>query len=179
VQTPYGSVALDPQILRPLLGALEAAPTPLPLRELRDEAGLAGVTTEQLLHVLVALVAQGHVFPAFADDIGHAGAARARSINRVVAERARQDDLLRYLASPVTGHAFEASRPERLMLAAWEDGARDPVALAEALWQASPGGELDSGADDAQATPLGEAERFLACVAPAWQRLGLMDRPLA
>ncbi|MDH4375696.1 MAG: class I SAM-dependent methyltransferase [Ramlibacter sp.] len=179
VQTPYGSVALDPQVLRPLLAALEAASAPLPLRQLRDEAGLAEVAIEQLLHVLVALVAQGHVFPAFADDTGHAGASRARAINRVVAERARQDDLLRYLASPLTGHAFEASRPERLMLAAWEDGARDPVALAEALRQASPGSELGLGSGDAQATPLGEAERFLARVAPAWQRLGLMDHPLA
>ncbi len=179
VQTPYGSVTLDAQILLPLLAALEDAATPLPLRQLRSEAGLDDVATDALLHVLVALVAQGHVFPAFADDARHAGAARTRAMNRVVAERARQDDLLRYLASPVTGHAVEASRPERLMLAAWEDGARDAAALAQALQPAASVSAQDAGAVDAQATPLGEAERFLARVAPAWQRLGLMDRTLA
>lgn len=179
VQTPYGSVTLDAQVLHPLLAALEGAATPLPLRQLRTEAGLDAVATDSLLHVLVALVAQGHVFPAFADDTRHTGAARARAMNQAVAERARQDDVLRYLASPVTGHAVEASRPERLMLAAWEDGARDPEALAQALQSAATPGGLDGGAGDTQTTPLGEAERFLARVAPAWQRLGLIDRSQA
>lgn len=174
VATPYGSVSLDGSVLRPLLEVMEAATGPLPLRALRAEAGLQEHPLDAVLAVLVALVAQGQAMPAFADDARHAGASRARAINQVVAGRARQDDLLRYLASPVTGHAVEAAWADRLLLWAWEQGARRASELAEAIEAAVPQAWVQDGGA-AQATPRGEAERFLSAVAPSWRRLGILE----
>lgn len=175
VQTPYGSVTLDDSALRPLLRALEAAPGPLPLRALRAAAGLEDRPPEAALEVMVALVAQGLVFPVFADDTAHGAASRARAINRVVADRARHDDLIRYLASPATGHAVEASWADRLLLSAWEEGARGASELAEVIEAAVPQAWTPDPASPAQPSPRGEAERFLASVAPSWQRLGILE----
>ena len=90
-------------------------------------------------------------------------------------DRARHDDLIRYLASPATGHAVEASWADRLLLSAWEEGARGASELAEVIEAAVPQAWTPDPASPAQPSPRGEAERFLASVAPSWQRLGILE----
>lgn len=179
VGTPYGTVSLDGALLRPLLQALETAAGPLSLQRLCADGGLQERPLASVLEPMVALVAQGLVFPVFGDDLAHAGASRARAINRVVAECTPHEDLIRYLASPVTGHAVEASWADRLMLIAWEQGARAAPELAEVARTAAPQAWESQPASAASAegppSPLGEAERFLVRVAPAWRRLGILE----
>jgi len=184
VQTPYGSVTLDPGLLHKLMRALEGAAVPVTLRELRAHAELQDVPLASLVQVLAALVAQGQAWPVFADDQAHATAGRTRAINRAVAARALEDDVLRYLASPVTGHAIDASRTDRLLLEAWEQGVRGAQALADAVWHASPGTWLgllpEGGADEAAAREqaLAHARHFLESVRPIWQRLGILQEDI-
>ncbi len=184
VQTPYGSVTLDPGLLQKLLRVLDGAAAPVTLRELRGQAELRDVPLASLVQVLAALVAQGQAWPVFADDQSHAAAGRTRAINRAVAARALEDDVLRYLASPVTGHAIDASRTDRLLLEAWEQGVRGAQALADAVWHASPGTWLgllpEGGADEAAAREqaLAHARHFLESVRPIWQRLGILQEDI-
>lgn len=174
VQTPYGSVSLDPAITRQMLQMLEAAGAPVPLGRLIDEGGLADVPIERVFETAAALVAQNHAFPVFPDDVERAGESRAQALNGVIAERARHDDTVRYLASPVTGHAIETQQADRLFLLAWGQGARTPEALAETVfpWQRALAGATD---DDAlRSDLLARAGQFLEFVLPSWRRLGLL-----
>ncbi len=180
VQTPYGAVTLDPATLRRIVQVLQAHAGPVTLGTLLEEAGLAAMPLDVPVSILTALVAQSQVFPVFPEDARCAGASRARDINRAIAGRARHDDALRYLASPVTGHAVDSQQTDRVLLAAWEAGARTAEALAAHAWAQAPEvWHAASGAvDDAEAARrhLGAvAAKFVEQVVPQWQRLGILQ----
>jgi len=174
VQTPYGTVSLDPGITGKMLQVLDGASGLVTLDRLIVEGGLADSPVERVFETAAALVAQNQAFPVFPDDTQRAGDSRARAMNRAIAERARGDDNLRYLASPVTGHAIDTQHTDRLFLLAWERGARTPAQLCAAAlpWQqAFSGGDADSARGDLE----GRAAQFFEHVLPLWRRLGLVD----
>lgn len=175
VQTPYGSVSLDAAITHKLVRALEAAGGPVTLGRLIDEAGLADSPREKVFETAAALVTQLHAFPVFADDVACASQARARAMNRAIAERARYDDTLRYLACPVTGHAIDTQRADRLFLLAWEQGARTPAQLCETAWPWMHALAPDTDPDQGRRELAGQAAQFVETVVPLWRRLGLLE----
>ncbi len=162
VPTPYGAVKLDAAITGKLMDALDRCTEPMPLGALMAQAGLGAGPAEPVFQGVAALVANNTLAAVFPDDLRRAGTARARTLNRAIAQRTQAADTIRYLASPVTGQALEVSAPDRLCLLAWEQGARTQEALAAAL---RPMGVKEA---DAQAV------RFLQEVAPHWRRLGLL-----
>ncbi len=174
VQTPYGTVALDAGIVGPMLQALEGASGPVTLDRLIAQGELADRPVERVFETAAALVAQNHAFPVFPDDQQRAGESRARAMNRAIAERAREDDTLRYLASPVTGHAVDTQQADRLFLLAWERGSRTPEQLCAAVlpWQQAQAG---TPAEAVRADLASRATQFLEQVLPLWRRLGLVD----
>lgn len=182
VQTPYGTVTLDATLTRRLAAALEAAQGPRAIGQLIEEADLVSAKLERVIETIAALVAQGHACPVFADDARHAHEGRARAMNRAIATRARFDNSLRYLASPVTGQGHEASRSDRLFLDAWEQGARSAAELAAAVqpYRAVLADDLaaPAGAHDLSALESRAAE-FMDAVVPLWRRLGLIEEALA
>jgi SAM-dependent methyltransferase len=177
VQTPYGTVNLDPATLRKIVQVLQAHTTPVTLGALVEEAGLSAMPLQAVVSIFTALVAQSQVFPVFPDDARQAAGARTWAMNRLIAERARHDDVLRYLASPVTGHGIDSQQPDRVLLASWEDGAHTPQALAAAAWAAAPQfWQAQSGSDDPGAARRHLADmagRFFEQVLPQWRRLGI------
>lgn len=174
VQTPYGSIALDADITRKMLQVLGAASAPVSLGRLIDEGALADSPIERVFETAAALVAQNHACPVFADDAQRAGESRAQAMNRIIAQRACHDDTLRYLASPVTGHAIDTQQADRLFLLAWEQGASSPQELADAVlpWQRALAGGPDD--DHLRSDLLGRASQFVELVLPLWRRLGLL-----
>ena len=172
-QTPYGSVTLDAHIVERVAAALEAAPGPLRIGELIRQADLHSVVRERVFETLAALVAQSQLSPVFEDDAEARGQARAAAMNRAIAERARDGDELRYLCSPVTGQALEASRADRLLLRAWLAGARRTAELCAGA------GLPEDGAVPAglpSADELRErAGSFVQNVVPLWRRLGILE----
>lgn len=177
VQTPYGSVALDAEVLGRLQQVLGAAKAPMTLRQVIEQGGLAQANFEIVVETLAALVAQSQAFPVFPDDAACHDPARTRAMNQVIASRARHDDTLHYLASPVTGHAVDATHTDRLLLHAWAQGARTATALAEAAW---PLQRAYSRCDEAQADAMRQdlsarADVFVESVKPIWHRLGLLE----
>lgn len=188
VVTPYGAVTLDASLLAPLLQALEAAETALPLSELMKRAHLPARALAEAVQVLAALVAQGHVWPVFGDDQQWVAQTRAHAINREIMADARHADVLRYLASPLTGHAIESTRADRLLGDAWAQGAHGAQALADIALQAAPAYWQDltgqAVADPAAGIPAqgsgaahqarAQAQHFIESVLPLWQRLGIL-----
>jgi predicted O-methyltransferase YrrM len=176
-QTPYGSVTLDATITRRIARVMDAATGPVRIGPLIEQADLANSPRERVFETLAALVAQSLLSPVFSDDAAAADPYRTGAINAVIAERARTDNFLRYLASPVTGQALEASRPERLLAGAWAAGARNAEALTAAAW---PAQAAATGACEADAGIrnefLAQASQFLETTAPVWQRLGILQQ---
>lgn len=171
-QTPYGTVSLDPTITSRLSQALEAAGGRGRMADLISQADLHSTPRERVYETVAALVAQSQLAPVFADD-AEAPRAGAQAINRVICERSRHDDQLRYLCSPVTGQAIEASRADRLLLAAWNGGAHHEDPLCKALQSTDDGAHTnDPGGDDA----AGQVRQFLSAVLPLWQRLGIVNQ---
>lgn len=175
VQTPYGSISLDPEIATRLVQALDVADAPVPLGRLIDDAGLGGYPVERVFETAAALVAQVHAFPVFPEDLAAHDPVPARAMNRAVARQARFDDTLRYLASPVTGHAIESARAERLFLLAWEQGARTASQLADVAWPWHEAPERAQDADAVRRDLAARAEQFIETVVPMWRRLGLLE----
>jgi SAM-dependent methyltransferase len=165
LNTPYGQMALDEARLRPLLEMLEASAEPVTLAALRAAPELLDWPAEELLLHLSRLIARRDICPVFADDAAWAAKSGAEAFNAVVAQRSRDDDAIRYLASPVAAAGVECSRHDRLFWKAWQDGERAPAALATAAapWCGETLKALETRAD-----------HFVAQVVPVWRRLGLV-----
>lgn len=174
VQTPYGTVSLDANLTRRMVQVLEGAGAPVTIDRLVVQGELGDSPVERVFETAAALVAQNQAFPVFPEDTQRAGESRARAMNRAIAERSRHDDTLRYLASPVTGHAIDTPHTDRLFLLAWEGGARTPAQLCDAVlpWLQA----LQPGAPDALRADLeSRSVQFTEHVLPIWRRLGLLD----
>lgn len=175
-QTPYGSVTLDATITRRIARVMDSAKEPMRIGALIEQADLLSSPRERVFETLAALVAQSLVAPVFPDDAAAAAPSRTAAINAVIAERARADNSLRYLASPVTGQAVEASRPDRLLMGAWAAGARSAEDLAAAAWPAQAAANGASEADvGARNEFQAHAAQFLETTAPIWKRLGILQ----
>lgn len=177
-QTPYGSVTLDAALTRRIVRALEVAGAPLTIGEAFDQADVNALQAETAFDIIGALVAQSHLSVVFADDARCADRSRAHEMNLAIARRARHDNTLRYVVSPVTGLGVEASRFERLFLAAWSGGARTAADLVTAVWpdvQAIAAAEAaDSAADDSRRELETRAASFVETAVPLWLRLGIL-----
>ncbi|HSW19912.1 MAG TPA: class I SAM-dependent methyltransferase [Ramlibacter sp.] len=177
-QTPYGSVTLDAALTRRIVRALEVANAPMTMGEVFDKADVNAASAETAFDIVGALVAQSHLSVSFADDAQHAPNSRATQMNLAISRRARHENTLRYVVSPVTGQAVEASRFERLFLGAWQAGARTAAELVAAV-----GPDVDAiAAAEAAGSPPEESRReletraagFVETVAPLWLRLGIL-----
>jgi SAM-dependent methyltransferase len=169
VSTPYGQIALEESRVKPLLEMLEAAQRPLRLAELCAAPEFQSRPSDDLLLTLSRLVARRDVCPVFADDQARARDARAQSLNAAIAKRARYDNAIRYLASPVAASGIEANRFERLFWTVWHEGCRSPAELGRAT-AAVYGSDAKEQEEFEQ-----RAQRFVTNTVPTWLRLGLLD----
>ena len=169
VQTPYGQVALDRAVLGSMLEQLAGASEPVTLGRIIDATGHPA---SSVFAVAGALVAQSQAFPVFAGDASCASQARARHLNRAIAQRARIDDTLRYLASPLTGHGLEVNHLHRLFLLGLEEGVREPADLAAF---ADPWAQALAPGEGRGQALIERAQHFNEAVVPLWRRLGLLQ----
>ncbi len=177
VTTPYGKIALDEGVTTPLLQALAVSTAPVTLAQLRGIEQLRATDVESLVQTLATLVARRDVCPVFADDVASIQPSRAQALNRVIADRARHGNTLRYLASPVAGGGIEANRFERLLWLAWQQGCRTAAELCDGAWEKYAGA---GAAEMRKSDPTGYEEfarwahRFVDVNVPLWRRLRLL-----
>lgn len=166
--TPYGQLAFDEAKVKPLLEMLQAAAAPISFAQMRSSHEFTDWPMEDMLLTLSRLVARRDLCPVFADDAARSDAC-AHALNNVIARRARHDNSIRYLASPVAGGAIDANRFERLFWLAWQQGSRNSPDLARAV--SAHFGEEALLEEVAQ-----RAEHFVQVTAPIWRRLGVLER---
>lgn len=130
-----GESTLLEEVYSPVLDGLASGP-----RTTEDLMGLPAVASLGLSKVtgaLTVLVGAGYVQPCLASAGDNGRSARTRSFNTTVMDRARSDDQLLFLASPVTGGRILADRVSLLLLLALQNGEKDPPQFAWA--------QLDAG----------------------------------
>lgn len=181
--TPYGNLALEESIYRPVLNALESAEGPITLASLRGVPDVAALEFDSLVEALGVLVARRDVCPVFPDDAACQRQSCAPALNRAIADRARFENSLRYLASPVAGSGVEANRFERLFWLAWQQGCRSAADLDAAAWEHYAA--LDSPLRTERGVLHGEAQarsefsqraaHFAAVTVPLWRRLRVIS----
>jgi SAM-dependent methyltransferase len=163
--TPRGLAELSPEIMQPILAALEEGPQSLGV--LRGLPSNHRPTPEELL---VMLDGTGTVMPAWRGAPDTAAVARAQRFNRVAASLyaggGMGEDRLA-LASPVIGAGLPCT-PLELALASQSD--LESVPGAEALVaRLQPGLE-----GDAQETAVGILAETIRERLPVWQRFGVV-----
>lgn len=170
VATPYGQIPLEETRARPLLEMLAAAPSPVPLAQLRSTPEFADWPAEDMVQMLTRLVTRRDVCPVFADDSARMKESKAAAINAAIARQAFDNDTFRNLASPVAGCGIETSRLQRFFWQAWQDrGARTAAELARAVqpfYEQAP-----KVAEELEV----HAGHFVSALVPRWRALGLLE----
>lgn len=178
---PENEVPIDAAVMTPLLEVLASGTPDRPLREVRADARLASVSTEQLLLAVHQLIALRHAHPVFPADSALRKQSQARHFNEVVARQARFHNHIKYLASPVLTGAVGVNRFQLLFLLARQQKLQTPEQWARFACDAAVAGEgglkLPGRVIDQPGQCLDEfrqrAAEFATQDLPAFQALGM------
>ncbi|MGP4669635.1 class I SAM-dependent methyltransferase [Agrobacterium pusense] len=128
-----GTMELHPQILDPIMSALEKRP--MTVRELLSEHSVQSISWEKLTLVLTMLVGTGDIQPCLPEQ-GEADRVKTcAAFNKAVCTWAEDNENLQFLASPVSGGAVKVNRFEQLFLLALNEGHSRPREWAEFTWR--------------------------------------------
>ncbi len=107
--------------------------------ELEQGLSAGGVTTSQLLQAIQALAGNGHIAFVQEEAIVSQAKPRTAKLNGYLLEKARSDDAVSYLASPVSGGGVPMTRFEQLFLLALAEGKKQSGEWATLVWQVISG----------------------------------------
>jgi SAM-dependent methyltransferase len=166
VRGGLGEATLQESIYGPLLDALARGPATL--RQLIAEPALSGLGWAQVLEAFTVLVGAGHVQPCLSAKDEGKRAQRTRAFNAAVCKRAEDDNVLQYLASPVTGGGLVVDRFEQLFLVSLSQGRKEPQQWADHVWSVLSArgerlmkdGKAIETADENKTELLARAEKF-------------------
>ena len=94
-----------------------------------------GVTFPQVVNAAMVLIGSGRVVAAQDDSVVAKARGQADRLNAHLNNRARSDNDVEYLASPITGGAIPVGRIEQLFLLAVRQGMKQPAEWAQTAWQ--------------------------------------------
>jgi SAM-dependent methyltransferase len=120
---PAGKARVE-EVYNPILDALVDGP--LTTRDLLALPAIRRLGRASLTQALTVLVGTDHVQRALGEAGEAERTAHAKAFNRAVIERARWEDRLHFLASPVTGAGVRADRISQLFLLALREGHDHP-----------------------------------------------------
>ena len=124
-QTALGTLALRPDIYKPVIDVLDRGP--LTIRELIEQLPANQLSWTSLTDAIMVLIGLGELHPALPTDNQAERAASTSAFNTAVMTRAKESTELGYLASPVTGGGIRADRISQLYLLAKQKGLSDPA----------------------------------------------------
>lgn len=129
VQGATREATMKDELNRPLLDLLERH-EPITIGELQSRLLPQGITQSQVREAILVLAGSGHLFPV--QDGADQARPQARALNRHILDQ--RDDVLQYLASPVTGGGIAVDYVSRLMLMAAEASDK-PEDWVDYAWQ--------------------------------------------
>jgi hypothetical protein len=129
-----GEAVLQEALYRPVIEVLaEENYAPKTLGHLIDHAKLKSLQFSQLFEVLLVLVGAHYVRPA--QEVANISRQRCTALNRYLCERARSDDDIGPLVSPVMGGGIQVERAEKLFLLAAQHGKETVSEKAVYVWE--------------------------------------------
>jgi SAM-dependent methyltransferase len=180
LKTPVGTTT-DPVLFGAVLDALKQGPTSL--LELAALPQFAQTGIDGLTEVAAMLISSRQAAP-YLLDAATIDAGAAQRMNRVLADRAQDDDDHRALASPLLGSGIAASQTQRLVYRAVciEGGRVDAGALGEQAWriideqQRAGGDTADGGKEPAISRDriLWSVDKILTHRVPIWKALHML-----
>jgi hypothetical protein len=144
LQTPRSEVALtvkdggreinlNAEIYNPILDIL-ADHKVVSLAELESKLNAEDISLAKIVQAAMVLADCGHLFVAQNKENLTEVKAQSDKLNAHIQQRARSNEEVRYLASPVTGGGIAISRFHQLFLLALQAGKKTPAGLAESAW---------------------------------------------
>jgi SAM-dependent methyltransferase len=124
-QTALGTLAMRPDVYKPVIDVLDRGP--LTIRELIEQLPANQLSWTSLTDAIMVLIGRGELHPALPADNQTERAASTSAFNTAVMTRAKESTELGYLASPVTGGGIRADRISQLYLLAKQKGLSDPA----------------------------------------------------
>ena len=134
VASAGGDRALRDDIYLPILDAM-ADGQPRSFGEILTAFGQGDAGFSQVFEALIVLIGKGDVAAAQADAAVAAAKPKSDRLNRWLLARARSDQSIGALASPVTGGGIPVGRFQQLFLLARAQGARSPADWAAFAWK--------------------------------------------
>lgn len=126
-------ITLQEAVYKPLLDIL-GDNKPHVISDINAALAGAGIQPLQILQAIMVLISLNKLAPAQDEAAVTASAASAARINAAVVDRARYNEAITCLASPLTGGGMTADRIALLMMGAIDAGATTPDAIANKVW---------------------------------------------
>ena len=134
VAATTGERTLRDDVYRPILDAL-ADGQPRSFGDILERLGQGDAGFAQAFEALMVLIGKGDVAPAQVEAAIDAAQPNSERLNRLLLARARSDQSIGVLASPVTGGGIPVSRFQQLFLLARAQGATSAEAWAAFAWK--------------------------------------------
>jgi hypothetical protein len=126
-------INLNAEIYNPILDIL-ADHKVVSLAELESKLNAEDISLAKIVQAAMVLADCGHLFVAQNKENLTEVKAQSDKLNAHIQQRARSNEEVRYLASPVTGGGIAISRFHQLFLLALQAGKKTPAGLAESAW---------------------------------------------
>jgi SAM-dependent methyltransferase len=133
VEGHLGESVLHEAIYNPILDMLSTHQI-FTLAQIEQAVSESGINFDQMLQALMILIGNGVVFPVQDEDIIAAVKPHTDKLNYYLCYKARGNDELSYLASPVTGGGIVVARFQQLFLLARAQGYNQPEQWAQFVW---------------------------------------------
>lgn len=133
IPTPFGELALSAEIYRPLLDFL-ASKNCRP-KNLHEYLAQNKVDARTVIEVITFLVNGNHVMPCQSDAAISLVKKSCERLNSYICERAKTDQSINFLASPLTGCGVGVNRFQQIFLATYKGGGKSANDLAQAAWK--------------------------------------------
>ena len=129
-----GEITLNADIYGPVLDIM-ADLQPRSLGQLEKELEGKKITFSQLYQAVIVLVSMGHLDTV--QDCDKIGRVReqCKRLNAFLCHKARGDNNIEYLASPVTGGGYAVNRFQQMFLESISRGAKKPEDWAKYVWK--------------------------------------------
>ena len=128
-----GDALMHEAIYSPILDAVSDH-RPKTLAHLDKAVSAKGVTFAQMVEAVMVLIGNGHVHPVQDEALAAASKGHIDKLNAYLMNKARGNNDLGFLASPVTGGGVSLPRLSQLFLLAEQRGKKRPADWAEFVW---------------------------------------------
>ena len=181
IKGPIGEADLAKEVYAPLIEFM-ADYKPHSIGEIMQKLQTEQLTPPSLLQAMIVLIGDNQITPVNIEPSPRVRE-QCRKLNRFIMNRSQDIDEIQYLASPMTGGGFPASRINQLFLLAMENRQPDAGQLAQSAWQRLSAGNQQLVKEgkvlETEEETLSElrqrASNFLNKTLPVYEALGIKE----